>query len=40
VNRALKVASKKLSKVGGILVKIYKAGSGTYVYQKKRKGKL
>jgi hypothetical protein len=35
VNRALHIASKKLTFVDGVKFRIYKAGTGTFIYSKK-----
>lgn len=35
VNRALHLASKKLTIVNGMKFRVYKAGTGTFVYSKK-----
>ena len=40
VDRALKLASRGLAVVNGKRFKIYKAGSGTYIYVKSRKNKV
>lgn len=39
-DRALKLASSKKAFVAGKKLKIFKAGSGTFVYQKSRKNKI
>jgi hypothetical protein len=35
VNRALHIASKKLTVVDGIRFRVYKAGTGTFIFAKK-----
>lgn len=35
VNRALYIASKKLTIVDGIRFRVYKAGTGTFIFSKK-----